>query len=86
MEDLSRALCIMKNQYKEALTNLEAISEEVHARRRTDLAIPTRTPVVGADPTADQSDLPSINLGALLWLPQCVVNSANDIFLRKIFY
>ena len=66
VEDLQRALTGAKQRYKAALDSLEAISEEVHRKRKLDVELPPRTPGVGAESTSDQSDLPSINLGMSL--------------------
>ena len=59
-----RALQSAKVRYRAALSTLEAISEEVHLKRRMAAMLPPRTPGVGAENLSDVgSDLPSINLG-----------------------
>lgn len=58
-EDLQLALVCNKQKYKHALSNLEQMSEEVHARRKSKLALPPRTPGVGAETESEMSDLPS---------------------------
>ena len=64
VEDLVRALLSAKVRYKGALATLEAISEEVHMKRKASTLLPPRTPGVGAENASDiNADLPSINLG-----------------------
>ena len=67
VDDLQRALNAAKARYKEALSKLEAISEEIHMQRKLRLKLPPRTPGVGAERADDNSDLPSICLGLLLF-------------------
>lgn len=62
-EDLQLALVCNKQKYKHALSNLEQMSEEVHARRKSKLALPPRTPGVGAETESEMSDLPSSHFG-----------------------
>ena len=68
MEDLQRALVAAKTLYRSALTNLEQISNEIHASRRADDVdepLPERTPGVGAEADViDAVEDLSINLGA----------------------
>lgn len=65
VEDLVRALHSAKLRYRGALSTLEAISEEVHMKRKMAEVLPPRTPGVGAENLDNDigSDLPSINLG-----------------------
>ena len=56
-----RALGSAKERYRDSLTQLEKISEQIHEQRNESMKLlPPRTPGVGAE---DDDDLPSINLG-----------------------
>jgi len=61
VEDLQMGLLCAKQKYRTALSNLEAISEEIHQKRRKRLLLPPRTPGVGAE--SDVSSLPEVSLG-----------------------
>ena len=61
VEDLQMGLQCAKQKYKTALHNLEAISDEIHLKRRKRMMLPPRTPGVGAE--SDISSLPEVNLG-----------------------
>ena len=54
VEDLQRALTGAKEIYRNALSNLEQISEEIHAARQLKKGpLPPRTPGVGAEAGAE---------------------------------
>ncbi|KAK2140862.1 hypothetical protein LSH36_1225g00022 [Paralvinella palmiformis] len=63
VEDLQMGLLCAKQKYRTALSNLEAISEEIHQKRRKRLLLPPRTPGVGAE--SDVSSLPEVSLDNL---------------------
>ncbi|XP_019630435.1 PREDICTED: uncharacterized protein LOC109474544 isoform X2 [Branchiostoma belcheri] len=58
VEDLQKAVSASKVKYREALKNLESISDEIHRNRQ--LLKEPRSAGVGAE--ADRDDLPEINL------------------------
>lgn len=52
MDELQAKLVVAKAEYRTALRNLESISEEIHAQRRS-LAMGTREQGVGAEGDGD---------------------------------
>lgn len=62
VEDLQQAVSNAKAKYREAMSNLEGISEEIHESRK--LPLPPREPGVGCE---SDDEFPSeINLGKKL--------------------
>lgn len=61
MDERQAKLVVAKAEYRAALRNLESISEEIHAQRRS-LAIGTREQGVGAEGDGGNEDISNFKM------------------------
>lgn len=61
MDELQAKLVVAKAEYRTALRNLESISEEIHAQRRS-LAMGTREQGVGAEGDGGSDDIANFKM------------------------
>lgn len=61
MDELQAKLVVAKAEYRTALRNLESISEEIHAQRRS-LAMGTREQGVGAEGDGCSDDIANFKM------------------------